>query len=153
LEKLSSCPDTQWDQEWKDEIPDHKTEPAACALLRAIPSGDLYDKFDPIAAQAFVTAECELVVLFHLKAGGENERIFDRHRGSLPSMGADCVGSIAHQHDPALVPARKRRHVVHRIAALNHLDMIEDVGVGARIIRMQGADFPRVPSRIIDFFY
>jgi hypothetical protein len=31
--------------------------------------------------------------------------------------------------------------------------MIEDVGVGARIIRMQGADFPRVPSRIIDFFY
>jgi hypothetical protein len=100
LEKLSSCPDTQWDQEWKDEIPDHKTEPAACALLRAIPSGDLYDKFDPIAAQAFVTAECELVVLFHLKAGGENERIFDRHKGSLPSMGAAEVQSFLSDRAP-----------------------------------------------------
>ena len=34
--------------------------------------------------------------LFRLKAGGENERIFNRHRGSLPSMGADCVSCIAY---------------------------------------------------------
>lgn len=93
VNKLSSCPDVQWDQEWKDEIPDHKTEPAVCALLRAISNGDLCDKFDPIAAQPFVTAECGLVVLFHLMAGGYNERIFDRHRVSLPSKVADCVGS------------------------------------------------------------
>ena len=132
--------------------PDQKTEPTACALLGAILSGDPDDKRDPIAAQRFVTAECSLVILIRLKTGGENERIFDRHRGSLPSMGPDRVGSIAHQHDPAFVPARKRRHVIDRIASLNHLDMIEDPCVGARIVRMEGTDFPCVSNRIIDFF-
>ena len=92
LKKLSRCPDAQWDQEGKHEIANEKTKPTVCALLRTIPCGDLYDLFDPIAAQPFITAECGVMVLFRLKACGENEAIFDGHGSSLPSMGPDRVG-------------------------------------------------------------
>ena len=67
-------------------------------------------------------------------------------------MGPDSVRGIAHQDNPAFVPVGKGWHVVDWIVALNHLDMIEDLGVGARIIRMEGADFLCVLGRIIDFF-
>ncbi len=134
----------------EDEIADQKTQPPACALLRTILCGEPDNAVDPAAAQRFVTLERALVTLFHLKTGGENKGIFDCHGGPLPGVRADGMGGIAHQNDRTFVPGWERRHVVDRIAALDPLDMIEDLGVGARVIDMQGTDFPCVDGWIGD---
>jgi hypothetical protein len=66
-------------------------------------------------------------------------------------MRTDRVSGVADQRNPAFVPAGKLGHIVDRIAALDPVDMFEDLGVGARIVLMQRQDLLCIAAGIGDF--
>jgi DNA-binding MarR family transcriptional regulator len=66
-------------------------------------------------------------------------------------MWTDRVRGVAYQHNPALVPTRELRHVVDRIAALDPVDVFEDLVVGARVLQMQRSDLLCIAGGIGDF--
>ena len=66
-------------------------------------------------------------------------------------MRTDCVRGVSDQHNSAFVPARELGHVVDRIAAVEPVDMLQDLGVGARVVHMQRPDVLCITGEISDF--
>jgi hypothetical protein len=154
LKDFPHSSNAQRNKEGYDKISDEKTDPSVCAFVRTVPRGDFDDTLNPSSSQHFVATECRFAIASRLEASSEYKCIFDGHRGTLPCMRADGMGSIAHQNDRTFVPAQKGRHVVNGIDAVDSVNASEDIGSWAGITRVQTTYDPCVIdgiSRLINF--